>query len=133
MTQAPTQDSSKAVLLYVGLVAFAALALIGVASRVAPPPRDWLAFGVLCALNLLSWRSKGERVEQRTALSFASIIILASVALLGPLGAGLVAAVSPLADVRQQPLQQRVFNVSMNSLIACVAALAYAKVGGVQA
>jgi hypothetical protein len=133
MTQTPTQDSSKAVLLYVGLVAFAALALIAIASRVAPPPRDWLAFSVLCALNLLSWRSKGERVEQRTALSFASIIILASVALLGPLGAGLVAAVSPLADVRQQPLQQRVFNVSMNSLIACVAALVYAKVGGVQA
>jgi hypothetical protein len=133
MTQTPTQDSSKAVLLYVGLVAFAALALIAIASQVAPPPRDWLAFSVLCALNLLSWRSKGERVEQRTALSFASIIILASVALLGPLGAGLVAAVSPLADVRQQPLQQRVFNVSMNSLIACVAALVYANVGGLQA
>ena len=133
MTQTPTQDSSKAVLLYVGLVAFAALTLIAIASRVAPPPRDWLAFSVLCALNLLSWRSKGERVEQRTALSFASIIILASVALLGPLGAGLVAAVSPLADVRQQPLQQRVFNVSMNSLIACVAALVYANVGGLQA
>jgi hypothetical protein len=83
-------------------------------------------------LSLISWRSKGERVEQRTALSFASILYLAAVALLGPLGAAVVGAASPLAGFRQQQAQQRVFNVAMNVIIAGFAGFVYIWAGGVR-
>jgi hypothetical protein len=94
MSQTRTGDASRAVLTYVGLVAVAALALLVPAAIYGPLPQDWFQMAVLCVLSFLSWRSKGERVAERTALSFASIIILASVALLGPLGAAVVGAVS---------------------------------------
>lgn len=133
MSQTRTGDASRAVLTYVCLVAVAALALLVPAAIYGPLPQDWFQMTVLCVLSFLSWRSKGERVAERTALSFASIIILASVALLGPLGAAVVGAVSPLAGIRQQPLQQRIFNVGMNSLIAGFAAFVYGWAGGLPA
>ena len=133
MTQTRTGDASRAVLTYVGLLAAAALALLVPAIKYGPLPDDWTPVVVLCVLSFLSWRTKGERVAERTALSFASIIILASVALTGPLGAAAVGAVSPLAGVRQQPAQQRVFNVAMNSLIAGFAAFVYVWAGGLPA
>src|SRR6476469_5380804 len=125
MTQSRARESSRPVLMYVGLVAFLASALLVPASLLGPLPADWVMLVVLCMLSLLSWRSKGEHVEQRTALSFASILYLASVALLGPLGAALVGAVSPLAGLRQQQPQQRVFNVAMNAIIAGFAGFVY--------
>jgi hypothetical protein len=133
MSQTRTGDASRAVLLYVGLLGAAALALLIPAMKYGPLPDDWTAVVVLCVLSFLSWRTKGERVAERTALSFASIIILASVALTGPLGAAVVGAVSPLAGVRQQPAQQRIFNVAMNSLIAGFAAFVYVWAGGLPA
>ena len=119
-------------LVYVGLVAVVAVALFVPAARVEPFPSDWFMLGVFCTLSLISWRSKGERVEQRTALSFASILYLAAVALLGPFGAAVVGAASPLAGLRQQQPQQRVFNVGMNVIIAGVAGFVYIWAGGVR-
>ncbi len=133
MSQTRTGDSSRAVLMYVGLLGAAALALLVPAIKYGPLPDDWTPVVVLSVLSFLSWRTKGERVAERTALSFASIIILASVALTGPLGAAAVGAVSPLAGVRQQPAQQRIFNVAMNSLIAGLAAFVYVGAGGLPA
>jgi len=133
MSRTRTGDASRAVLVYVGLLAAAALALLVPAAKYGPLPHHWTAVAVLCVLSFLSWRTKGERVAERTALSFASIIILASVALTGPLGAAAVGAVSPLAGVRQQPAQQRIFNVAMNSLIAGFAAFVYVAARGLPA
>ena len=87
---------------------------------------------VLCALSVLSWPARGKGLASKTTLSFASILYLASVALLGPLGAALVGAVSPLAGLRQQQPQQRVFNVAMNTIIAGFAGFVYLWVGGRQ-
>ena len=93
---------------------------------------DWLALGVLGIMSIVSFAARGKDLVGKAALSFASIIILTSVALLGPLGAAVVGAVSPLGGLREQSLPRRVFNIAMNSLLAGFAGLIYLRVGGLE-
>ena len=93
---------------------------------------DWLVLAVLCALSILSFPARGKGLAGKTTLSFASIIILSSVALLGPLGAAVVGAVSPLGGLRQTNRFRGGSSTSaMNSLLAGFAGLVYLWVGGV--
>ena len=45
---------------------------------------DWLALGVLGIMSIVSFAARGKDLVGKAALSFASIIILTSVALFGP-------------------------------------------------
>lgn len=131
-SRSPRGDSAPAVLLYVAIVGLVAAVLVVLAFLLFGGISNWLMLTVLCALSVLSWPARGKGLAGKTTLSFASILYLASVALVGPLGAALVGAVSPLAGLRQQQPQQRVFNVAMNMIIAGFAGFVYIWVGGEQ-
>jgi hypothetical protein len=103
-----------------------------VAALSAGRQMDWLALGVLGIMSIVSFAARGKDLVGKAALSFASIIILTSVALLGPLGAAIVGAVSPLGGLREQSLPRRVFNIAMNSFLAGFAGLIYLWVGGLE-
>jgi HD-GYP domain-containing protein (c-di-GMP phosphodiesterase class II) len=130
--RAPRGDSAPAVLLYICCVAIAAALLMVAAAVNAGMDMDWLVLSVLAIMSMVSFPARGKDLVGKATLSFASIIILSSVALLGPFGAALVGAVSPLGGLREQPLPRRVFNIAMNSLLAGFAGLVYLWVGGAE-
>ena len=123
-------DTAPRVLMYITVVALAAATLLTFAAIQSAARPEWIKLGVLCALSILSFPSRGKGLTGKATLSFASILFLASVALVGPLGAALVGAISPLGGLTEQPLPRRVFNVSMNLIIAGFAAFVYLWCGG---
>src|SRR3954468_14318308 len=124
-------DTAPMLLAYISLVALIAVGLLAVATLRSDGSPDWLKLSVLCALSILSFPSRGRGLTGKTTLSYASIIFLASAALVGPLGAAIVGAVSPLGGLKDQPPPKRVFNVSMNLIIAGLAGFVYEACKGV--
>jgi hypothetical protein len=118
-------------LAYIAVVALIATGLMALATLSLDNRPDWVRLSVLCALSALSFPSRGKGLTGKTTLSYASIIFLASAALVGPLGAAIVGAVSPLGGLKEQPLPKRMFNVSMNLIIAGFAGFVYHLCGGV--
>ena len=105
-----------------------AAAIVGlIVDGVAAP--DWLATAVLLALAVLAqWHSTKWR--DASTISVASIIVAASIGLLGPWGALIVGGVGlALSPVRWR-LVVRLFNAGMSALASVVAAVAYLLVGG---
>jgi hypothetical protein len=109
-----------------------AVALTGLAWRVAPPS-DLLPLGMLCAMGVLSWNLREPDLGSRVSFSFVSVILLASAAIVGPFGAALVGFVSVAVDFRPQSWYTRLFNVSMSAIIGVTGALTYIAVGGASA
>lgn len=86
---------------------------------------------VLTALGVLSTRLPKPNVTSRVGFSFLSIVALTAAVVLGPLGAWLLALVSASAE-RAAGIRwyQKVFNVSMASIVGGLGAWAYVWVGG---
>ena len=97
----------------------------------AGPPSDLLALAVLLALGIASWMLRETDVGGRVQLSLISIVMLAAAVLVGPFGAGIVGAVSPLVHLGNVKFTVRAFNVGMFSCVATVGALVYVWTGGV--
>ena len=129
-SEAPPSSNSPAVRAYVWLIVLIALGLAAVAARTWPLSDDWLTLGVLCAMGVLGEFVREKDVGRRTALSFTSIVLLSSVALLGPLGAALVGGVSQTGDFSRRPPLTRLFNAAMHSVIASLGGFVYLLVGG---
>ncbi|HEX2705021.1 MAG TPA: HD-GYP domain-containing protein, partial [Candidatus Lustribacter sp.] len=117
-------------IVYISAVCVAAVGLFLLAWRVAGPPRDWVAVVVLTALVLIGHVFRERDVGSRVSISFASIVLLASVAIVGPVAAGAISVASIALDLRSYPLRVTAFNAGMNATYSLLGALAYVWVGG---
>jgi len=117
--------------MYVGIVA-----AVGVLLTAAAIVVDGLVlnatFGVLLFLTVLSWwLGSVTLVGSRVNLSFAGIVILAAMALVGPAGAGVIGMVmGPFQGVGVR-LRTRVFNSAMFAIMGVAGGAAYMAAGGV--
>jgi len=91
---------------------------------------DIVALVVLCVMGILSESVRESDVGRKTGLSFTSIVLLSSVALVGPFGAAIVGAVTQLLGVNKLRVQVRVFNAGMTSTIGAVGGFVYLLAGG---
>jgi putative nucleotidyltransferase with HDIG domain len=123
--------TSIATILTVLAVDATGFALVGGSWLWAGPPRDWFALGVLCVLGVTSWMLRETDVGARVQLSFTSIIMLAAAVIVGPVGAGIVGAVSTVIHLGNEKITVRLFNVGMFTCIATLGALVYTWTGGV--
>src|SRR5665647_3568489 len=131
-SEVPPSSNRPAVHAYVWLIVLIALGMGAMAARTAPLSHDWFTLGVLCALGILSWSVRENDVGRRTTLSFTSIILLSSVALIGPFGAAIVGAVSQFGDFSHRPMLTRVFNTAMHTIIGSLGGFVYLLVGGLR-
>jgi putative nucleotidyltransferase with HDIG domain len=122
---------SHVVTIYIAAVSLSAAGLAVLGWRVRPlnSRDDVVALVVLCAMGILSESVRENDVGRKTTLSFTSILLLSSVALVGPYGAAVVGAATLLA-VNKDRVQVRVFNSGMASVIGAVGGFAYLIVGG---
>ena len=128
---------SLAVSAYIAAVLLLALALAFLAWRTdplsyfgAPQDNDVVTLVVLGVLGVLGSASQERNVGGRITFSFASIILLAAVALTGPLGAAAVGAVTYLVVLDKQRLEVRAFNIGMTSAIGAAGGFVYLLAGG---
>ena len=127
-----TTEAPASLWLYIAFVVLVGVGLLWLAYRVAPLQHDLLMLVVLCALGIMgsAWR---DEVVAKVPLSFTFIVLLASVALIGPLGAAIVGAFSDLSDiVKRYPVKNIVFNTAMTSIVGAVGGFAYLLAGGAQ-
>jgi HD domain len=115
---------------YVGLVAAAGLGLTAAATRLQGITLD-STFWVLLLLSVLAWWfGSVDLVAGRLRLSFTGIVLLASMALLGPAGAGIVGMVMGPFDSGSAPLRARIFNTGMFATMGVVGGATYIAAGG---
>jgi len=125
---------------YIAAVLVAAVGLAVLAWRIhplntGPSHDDIVTLVVLAVLGVLGLSSQernvgGRNVGGRIGFSFASIILLAAVALIGPFGAAVIGAVTCLLVVEKQRVEVRVFNVAMTSVYAAIGGFVYLLAGG---
>ncbi|MHB1475499.1 MAG: hypothetical protein ACYCV4_18120, partial [Dermatophilaceae bacterium] len=129
----PVGVPSHAAATYIAAVVLGAVGLAVLGWRMHPLNRDdVVALVVLCVMGILGESVRENEVGRRTALSFTSIVLLSSVALVGPFGAAVVGAVTQLLAVNKYRVQVRVFNSGMASVIGAVGGFVYILVGGLQ-
>jgi putative nucleotidyltransferase with HDIG domain len=111
-------------------VGIAAVVLLVVGWMWIGPPDDWWALAVLIAMGVFSWVFRETEVNPRVNISFLSIILLASGVIVGPVGAGLVGAVSTSLESLGAPRVVRFFNISLGSVLGSMGGLVYWLVTG---
>ncbi len=93
-------------------------------------PQNLVALVVLSALGLVSQGLRESNIGQKVALSFLSIIQLASIPLVGPVGAALVGGLAQALDPNPVPLVRRIFNGAMTTTLGWTGGMAYLVAGG---
>lgn len=83
------------------------------------------SLALLTVLALLSWRIRERDIGGKVSLAFSSIVLLASIVLVLPEGAGLIGLIAPLAALGSEPLGFTVFNAVMVSSVSSLAGRAY--------
>jgi putative nucleotidyltransferase with HDIG domain len=122
---------------YIAAVLLSAVLLAVLAWRIYPLNKDDVGSGndlvtvaALGVLGVLGSVSQERNVGGRISFSFASIILLAAVALTGPFGAAAVGAVTYLLLFAKQRVEVRAFNVGMTSAIGAAGGFVYLMAGG---
>ena len=128
---------SVAVSAYIAAILLLAVGLAMLAWRTHPlnylgslSDNDSITLVVLGVLGVLGSASQERNVGGRITFSFASIILLAAVALTGPLGASAVGAVTYLIVFDKQRFEVRLFNIGMTSAIGAAGGFVYLMAGG---
>ena len=128
---------SIAVSAYIAAVLLLAVGLAVLAWRThpvshsgSPSDNQLVTLAVLGVLGVLGSASQERNVGGRITFSFASIILLAAVALTGPLGAAAVGAMTCLVVFDKQRVEVRVFNIGMASAIGAAGGFVYLIAGG---
>ena len=122
---------SRSVATYIGAVLLSAVGLAVLGWRIHPlHDRDAIPLVVLCVMGVLSTSSQERKLATRITISFTSIILLAALAILGPFGASVVGAVSPLLVFNNDRVEVRAFNSGMTSAIGAVGGFTYYAAGG---
>lgn len=116
--------------LFVTFVFLAGLGLTTAAIRL-----DGLELDVSLAVLLLlaaatRWQGSSGTADNRVNLSFSSIVLVASMALVGPAGAGVVGIVVGPLQRGRQPWRARLFNTGMYAALGVCGALVYRAAGG---
>lgn len=97
-------------------------------TREAEAPLGGIA--VLCLVaGISSWRGTTQ-IDDKVVVSLTGILVLAAMALGGPLAAAAVAAVGSAAERENLPLYARVYNAAMNAAAGVLGGLAFVAVGG---
>lgn len=94
------------------------------------PPRSPVAFVTLLVLGLLSVVVREPDVGTRVSFSFLSIIVIASIALTGPVGSALIGALSNSFERGYRPLVARLFNAGMAAVQGVVGGVVYLLASG---
>jgi len=118
---------SRAALLYIGAVVVAAVVLV------ARGPFTGLSWQYVVFLGILVIVSESRATQLRKGQltwSSSSAAMLASVVLVGPVGAAMVGACTALGLRRGPSILQRVFNTAMYALSAYLAGRAFIALGG---
>ncbi len=118
---------SRVALLYIGAVAIAAVALV------ARGPFTGLKWQYVIFLGILVIVSESRATQLRQgqlSWSSSSAAMLASVVLVGPVGAAIVGACTAMGLRRGPHILQRVFNTSMYALSAYLAGRVFIALGG---
>jgi len=116
--------------IYVGVVAAVGLCLTAAAIRIDGIVID-ATFWVMVLLAVLAWLFGSVEVDAgRVGLSFTSIVLLATMALVGPAGAGLVGTVLGPLQPGRTPLKAKIFNTGMFATMGVVGGTAYRAAGG---
>jgi putative nucleotidyltransferase with HDIG domain len=123
---------SHAVTFYIAAVLLCAVGLTVLGWRRHPLDNyeDVVALVVLSAMGVLSESVRENDVGRKTKLSFTSILLLSSLALIGPFGAAVIGAVTQMLAVNRQRVEVRVFNSAMTSTIGAAGGFAYLIAGG---
>jgi putative nucleotidyltransferase with HDIG domain len=127
--RAPTW--SRGVRLYIVAVVVLAVISLVASWRIFGPPTDLVALVTLLALGLLSGVVREPDVGSKVTFSFLSIIIIASIVLTGPVGCGVIGAVSMGFERGHRPLLARAFNSGMTAIHGVVGGVVYLALGGV--
>jgi len=128
--QRVSQQSSLKVNAYICVVVVLAIAGVVASWLFVGPPRDVLALLILCAMGILSFMLKEPDVGSRVGFSFLSIVVIASIVIIGPVGCAIVGALSMGLELGHPQLRGRIFNASMSALLGALGGLAYRVLGG---
>jgi len=91
-----------------------------------------MALAVLLVLAVLTWwQGSIGLTTNSVSLSFSSIVLVASMALVGPAGAGIVGILVGPLQRGKQPWRARLFNTGMFALLGVFGAVVYRAAGGV--
>ena len=121
----PRPPLAVSLVAYIGATMALAVALIVVSLMVVGPPRDLVALIVLCGMGLLSQVLREPNVGSRVAFSFLSIILLASIPIVGPVGCAVVAGVTMGLQPGHVFPRVRLFNTAMHVVVGAVGGLLY--------
>ena len=88
---------------------------------------------VLSVLAVASWILREPDVGSRVQLSFISIVLLAAVVIVGPLGAAIIGALATVIQLDRHPLIVRVFNAALFSCLGSAGGLVFVLSGGATA
>jgi putative nucleotidyltransferase with HDIG domain len=130
---APEQHGSqprirKRVLVYIASVWVCAVGLSIFAWLALGPPPDLGALLVLLVVAVVSHLFH-DKDKSRVYFSLTSIVLLACVVLVGPVGCAIVGAVTALAQPVQIPWRARLFNSGMTALCCMLGGFVYAAFG----
>ena len=114
---------------YVCAVAVLAIAVACLDVHLTRPP-IWSSAAILMALALLGHSLKIRGISATSDLSINSIVILAAIPLIGPLGTVIVGALPCALELSRTPIVKRVYNTSMLVLFTSFASVVYAVAGG---
>jgi HD domain len=118
--------------LFVAAVLALGLGLTAAAIRVDGIAIDAALAVMLMLASLTWWQGSMGVANNRVRLSFASIILVASMALVGPAGAGVVGILVGPLQRAEQPWRARLFNTGMYATLGVCGAVVYRMAGGSQ-
>ncbi len=117
-------------LVYIALVFLLAVAVVVAGWLIDGPPSDTVALTILTMMGIASWILREPDVGLRVGFSFLSIVLLAGIVIVGPVGCAVVGALSMGLEVGRQQSRVRVFNAGMTAFWAGLGGLVYVAVGG---
>ncbi len=127
---APATRWPRSVLLYVGATVVVAVLALTASLFLVGPPTDAVALVTLLVLGLLSVLLREPDVGSKVTFSFLSIIVVSSVALIGPVGSAVVAGLSMGLERGRRPLMARVFNSAMSTIQGVAGGAVYLALNG---
>ena len=121
----------SALSVFVAVVFTAGLGATAAAIRIDGLVMD-VALAVLLVLAVLTWwQGSIGLTTNSVSLSFSSIVLVASMALVGPAGAGIVGILVGPLQRGKQPWRARLFNTGMFALLGVFGGVVYRAAGGV--
>ena len=121
----PRPPLAAALGIYIGCTVALAVGLVIISVMVMGRPSDLVALVILCGMGVLSQVLREPNVGSRVAFSFLSIILLASIPIVGPVGSAIVAGVAMGVQSGHVFPRVRLFNTAMHVTVGAFGGLLY--------